>query len=132
MPRYAVGHRFPARTICLASERVEAYLTATGSESPLYRGDTNAAPPLAVAAWVLASLIAAFDMPPGSVHASQEFAFAGEAPVGGTVAAEAEVVQSATRGGMDVIVVEISVSHAQQPVLSGRSMLLMPVSEEDT
>ncbi len=131
MPRYAIGHRFPAQTIVLKREDVQAYLAATQSESPLYRGDSDATPPLAIAAWVLAGLIKEIGLPPGSVHASQEFRFAAAAPVGGTIAAEAEVVQSAMRGGMDVIVVEIRASHAQNAVLSGRSMLMMPASEEN-
>ncbi len=130
MPRYAVGHRFPAQSIDLRRENVQAYLAATESASPLYRGNSNTAPPLAIAAWVLAGLIKAIGLPPGSVHASQEFRFAAAAPVGGTIAAEAKVVQSAVRGGMDVIVVEIRASHGQDPVLSGRSMLMMPASEE--
>ncbi len=127
MPRFAVGHRFPEQTVHLAPARVRQYLAAVAEENPLYRAG-NAAPPLAVAAWALAGLIDAIGLPPGSVHASQEFTFMAAAPVGSSLNAAAEVVQAGTRGGMDVIVVEIRVAHAEQPVLSGRSMLMMPAS----
>ena len=129
MPRFAVGHRFPAQTVHLAPESVRQYLAAVGSESPLYQGDNTTAPPLAVAAWVLAGLIEAIGLPPGSVHATQEFTFMDTAPLDSTLDAEAEVVQATSRGGMDVIVVEIRAQHEQRAVLTGRSMLMMPASE---
>ena len=129
MPRFAVGHRFPAQQVHLAPESVRQYLAAVGSESPLYQGDNTTAPPLAVAAWVLAGLIEAIGLPPGSVHATQEFTFMDTAPLDSTLDAEAEVVQAASRGGMDVIVVEIKAQHEQRAVLTGRSMLMMPASE---
>ena len=111
-----------------ARER-SAILAAVGSESPLYQGDNTTAPPLAVAAWVLAGLIEAIGLPPGSVHATQEFTFMDTAPLDSTLDAEAEVVQATSRGGMDVIVVEIRAQHEQRAVLTGRSMLMMPASE---
>ena len=130
MPRFAVGHCFPPQSICLEPERVRQYLAAVADESPLYCTESAAAPPLAIAAWVLAGLIEAIGLPPGSVHATQEFTFMAGAPVGSTLSALAEVVQAGTRGGMDVIVVEIRVAHAEEPVLSGRSMLMMPTGDE--
>ncbi len=129
MPRFAVGHRFPAQKVHLAPESVRQYLAAVGSESPLYQGDNTTAPPLAVAAWVLAGLIEAIGLPPGSVHATQEFTFMDTAPLDSTLDAEAEVVQATSRGGMDVLVVEIRAQHEQCAVLTGRSMLMMPASE---
>ena len=129
MPRFAVGHRFPVQTVHLAPDGVQQYLAAVGSESPLYHGDSTTAPPLAVAAWVLAGLIEAIGLPPGSVHATQEFTFMDTAPLDSTLDAEAEVVQATLRGGMDVIVVEIRAQHEQRSVLTGRSMLMMPGSE---
>lgn len=130
MPRFAVGHRFPDQRICLAPERVRQYLAAVDDASPLYRAEAAAAPPLAIAAWVLAGLIDAIGLPPGSVHATQEFSFMDSAPQGSTLDATAAVVQAGTRGGMDVIVVEIRVAHEERPVLSGRSMLMMPAGDE--
>ena len=129
MPRFPVGHRFRRKTVHLAPECVRQYLAAVGSESPLYHGDNTTAPPLAVAAWVLAGLIEAIGLPPGSVHATQEFTFMDTAPLDSTLDAEAEVVQATSRGGMDVIVVEIRAQHEQRSVLTGRSMLMMPASE---
>jgi len=130
MPRYSVGHRFPDQTVHVAPDEVQQYLTAVGSESPLYHANNSVAPPLAIAAWVLAGLIEAIGLPPGSVHATQEFSFGDIAPLDSTVSATAEVVQATTRAGMDVIVVEIMAAHEGRPVLSGRSMLLMPTEEE--
>ena len=51
------------------------------------------------------------------------------APLNSTLDAESEVVQATSRGGMDVIVVEIKAQHEQRSVLTGRSMLMMPASE---
>ncbi|MDE2816672.1 MAG: MaoC family dehydratase [Chloroflexota bacterium] len=131
MPRYSVGHRFPDQTVHVALDRVQRYLAAVDSESPFYHQDNDVAPPLAIAAWVLAGLIEAIGLPPGSVHATQEFTFMDAAPLGSTLDAEAEVVQATSRAGMDVIVVEIKAVHEGRPVLSGRSMLLMPADEEE-
>ena len=131
MPRFSVGDRFPAQRIHVDPEKVRQYLDAVNSESPFYRQESSAAPPLAIAAWVLAGLIKAIGLPPGSVHATQEFSFVGTAPLGSTLDAEAEVVQSTSRAGMDVIVVEIKTAHENRSVLSGRSMLLMPADEEE-
>ena len=132
MPRFSVGHRFPEQHVHVAPEKVRQYLAAVGSKSPLYRGDSSTAPPLAVAAWILAGLIEAIGLPPGSVHATQEFSFKDAVPIGGLLDATAEVVQATSRAGMDVIVVEIVAVHEDRPILSGRSMLMMPGSEEAT
>lgn len=131
MPRFSVGYCFPEQTVHVSPDRVRQYLAAVGSESPLYHGESDVAPPLAIAAWVLAGLIEAIGLPPGSVHATQEFTFIDTAPLGSTLDAEAEVVQATTRAGMEVIVVEIKAAHEDRPVLSGRSMLLMPADEEE-
>ena len=130
MPRFLVGHNFPAQRVHLAPERVQQYLAAVDSESALYHTDSSVVPPLAVAAWVLAGLIEAIGLPPGSVHATQEFSFKDIAPIDSTLDSTAEVVQATSRAGMDVIVVEITALHQDRPVLSGRSMLMMPGSEE--
>ena len=130
MPRYSVGHCFPAQRVYVNPERVRQYLAAVGSDSPLYREDGNCAPPLAIAAWILGGLIEEIGLPPGSVHVSQEFSFKDTAPLDCTLDAAAEVVQATTRGGMDVIVFEINAVHEGRSILSGRSMLLMPVDEE--
>lgn len=132
MPRFSVGHRFPEQSVHVAPEKVRQYLAAVGSESPLYHADSSVAPPLAIAAWVLAGLIEAIGLPPGSVHATQEFTFMETASPGSTLVAEAEVVQATSRAGMDVIVVEVTAAHEDRLVLSGRSMLMMPGSEEAT
>lgn len=131
MPRFSVGHRFPDQTVHVAPDRVQRYLAAVDSESPFYHRGNDVAPPLAIAAWVLAGLIEAIGLPPGSVHATQEFSFLGIAPLDSKVGATAEVVQATSRAGMDVIVVEIKAVHEGRPVLSGRSMLLMPAEEEE-
>lgn len=131
MPRFSVGYRFPEQTVHVSPDKVRQYLAAVGSESPLYHGDSNVAPPLAIAAWVLAGLIEAIGLPPGSIHATQEFSFLDTAPLDCTLSATAAVVQATTRAGMDVIVVEIKAAHEGRPVLSGRSMLLMPADEEE-
>lgn len=107
---------------------MKRYLTAVDSESPLYRSEDSVAPPLAIAALVIAGLIEAIGLPPGSVHTTQDFSFMETVPVGSTVNAAAEVVQAARRGGMDVIVIEITALHGEQTVLTGRSMLILPVA----
>ncbi len=131
MPRFSVGDRFPAQRIHVDPERVRQYLAAVGSESPLYHGDSNVAPPLAIAAWVLGELIEQIGLPPGSVHVNQEFSFLDTAPPDCTLVATAEVVQASSRAGMDVIVFEINADHEGRAILSGRSMLLMPADEEE-
>jgi hypothetical protein len=130
MARFSVGHQFPEQAICLDPEEIKEYLAAVESESPLYHGNSTVAPPLAIAAWVLAGLIEAIGLPPGSVHATQEFNFSGTSEIGSILGARAEVVQATSRGGMDVIVVEIIAAQEGRPVLTGRSMLMMPADGE--
>ena len=131
MPRFSVGYRPPAQRIHVDPERVQQYLAAVGSESPLYHGDSSVAPSLAIAAWVLGGLIEEIGLPSGSVHVSQEFSFIDTAPLDSTLDATAEVVQATSRAGMDVVVFEIHAVHEGRAILSGRSMLLMPADEEE-
>ena len=131
MPRFSVGYRPPAQRVHVDPERVRQYLAAVESESPLYHADSNVAPPLAIAAWVLRGLIEEIGLPPGSVHVAQEFSFIDTAPLDCTLDATAEVVQASSRAGMDVVVFEVTAIHEGRLVLSGRSMLLMPADEEE-
>jgi len=124
--RFAVGHTFPPTSVAVTVERVQAYLAAVEEGNDYYQKRLDIAPPLAVAAWVLAELIQNLDLPSGSVHATQEFQFLAPIPVPATVHAAARVVQASSRGGLAILVVEVRLTHEGQEVQVGRSMLMMP------
>ena len=117
-----VGYEFPPVSYELSASLVAKYLEAVDS------ADGDAVPPLAVAARALVALTEWLQLPPGTIHASQEFEFFGVVPLGAAVDCQAKVARKLTRGSMRMLVLELSVSDKSgQKVQSGKATVILPV-----
>lgn len=116
-----VGYEFPPAIYELNASLVAKYLGAVDSA-----GD-DSVPPLAVAARALAALAEWLHLPPGTIHASQDFEFFKLMPVGATVHCQAKVGRKLTRGSMRMLVLELSVAdRSGQKVQSGKATIILP------
>jgi acyl dehydratase len=124
------GHRFPAVAFVLDQETVARYLEAVEDQalSPLAEAEGKAfAPPMAVAAFALRSLMEAMALPAGAVHASQEFQLLRPALVGEKITTSAWLAQRSQRSEWLVLGVELEATgDGGEPVLRGRVSALIP------
>ena len=125
----ATGRELDLGTWVLGHEFVEAYLAAVESTSAIYR-DTGAVPPMAVAARALGALIEVLELPPGTIHASQELECKGVLRQGEEVRCVARVSRPRVRGDWSLMTAEFGVSRpGGDPIVAGKSTVLVPVSE---
>ncbi len=109
----------------LDPEAVASYVEAVGAAECRY------VPPLAVAARAIASLADLVELPPGTIHASQEFDFSGLVPVGAQVTCNAKVHKKLSRGSMRLLTLELRISdRAGQLVQRGLSTVVIPESPQ--
>lgn len=124
------GFEFPPATFRLDAATVADYLAAVEEDSPLYR-DSGLVPPMAVAALALASLSGSMDMPPGTIHVSQEVEFREAVSVSDTLTSRAAVARSQRRSNMHMVTVDIRVADRhQREVMTARTSFILP--EEST
>ena len=110
--------------VVLDDADVRAYLAATG-EPPEHW--TEAAPPLAVGALVLAALTERMPLPEGTVHISQEFEFLRAVAPGEPLEAQLRVAQRSERGGAVVLALDLELhAAAGAAVLRGRATVVAP------
>jgi hypothetical protein len=125
----ATGRELDLGTWVLGREFVEAYLAAVESTSAIYR-DTGAVPPMAVAARALGALIEVLELPPGTIHASQELECKGVLRQGEEVRCVARVSRPRVRGDWSLMTAEFGVSRpGGGSIVAGKSTVLVPVSE---
>ena len=116
-------------TWVLGRDFVEAYLAAVGSASAVYH-ETGAVPPMAVAARALGAFIQALDLPPGTIHASQELECCGVLRQGDRVRCVGRVSRPRKRGGWSLMTAEFRASGpGGGVVVTGKSTVLVPGSE---
>lgn len=126
------GYEFPASSHKLDSSIIAAYLNAVEETSPLYR-NTGLVPPMAVAAYAMASLSEKLSLPPGSLHVSQELEFVDMVKVGDTITCRARVIQNKKRGRLHLMVINFDVFHqSRKKVLAGKTSFVLPEYDEDT
>jgi acyl dehydratase len=124
------GHRFPPVTFALDEAAVRGYLEAVEDAAlPALCEDEGQtwAPPMAVAALALRGLMEAMGLPPGAIHASQEFEFRRPVAVGERLASRAWLAHRSQRSGWLALAVEMeAVDETGQAVLAGRAGVLIP------
>ena len=120
------GHQFPAATYALTPEAVAAYLGAVGNCSALYGGD-GPVPPTLLLAWALRSVLEAVELPPGTLHGSQEMEALAAARVGERVTCQGKVANTSPRGGWRFVAIDLSVAgDGGRPLLRGRGTVMFP------
>jgi len=121
----AVGYEFPATNYELSKSLIAKYLEAVGGQQ--YFLTSGVVPPLAIAAYAMTALSQSFSVPPGSIHASQEFEFLKLVPIGSTVSCGGKIVQKVQRGRLYLVVLEINaLNQDKEKVLSGKATVAVP------
>ncbi len=120
------GHEFPPATFTLSSDWVDAYIAAVG-DTAIRDLATDLVPPMAVAALAVRCLLEASPLPPGSLHAGQELAFHRAVKVGEQLTVTAAIVSRGERAGWVLMSLDLAVSAAAGPVMSGRATISFPL-----
>ena len=120
-----IGFEFPAISYELSTSVISKYLEAVGESADFLASGIT--PPLAIAACAMTALSQSFTVPPGSIHASQEFEFLKLVPVGATIKCGGRLVQKLTRGSLNLIVIEINtLNQNRERVLTGKATIAVP------
>ena len=127
LPDLPKGHRFSDTSFQVTAEHITRYLEAVEDANSLYL-ERGLAPPLAVTARALASLLDAVELPPGALHTSQEVASHAGVSIGSTLTLSAEIVQRSERAGMviSVIAFEAKAEGSDTVAVAGRTMIIAP------
>ena len=120
------GHEFPVTTFLLSRDHVARYLDAVEDTNSVYL-DRGLAPPLAVAALALGSLLEVIELPAGTLHTGQEVEARAGVPLDAALSLAGRIAQRSERAGMVISVIEFDVTPegAAAPALAGRSTVLV-------
>ena len=120
------GHQFPQASYVLETSLIEAYLDATEETYPAYR-QKKLVPPTAVAAYAMVALAEGIELPPGTIHISQEIEFLKPACVNDTITSHARVSGRRSRGNLELLTIDMDVTNQSgDPVLAGKTTFLAP------
>lgn len=114
----------------ISSDAVREYLSAVGDDLPLY-AESQCAPPIMLAARVVALLLERLSLPDGAIHSLQDIESTGELRIGSMVSAVARVDQVRERGGMRFLTVNYTVSEEDSGtnLMNGRTTVLLPADD---
>ena len=116
----------------ITSEAVHEYISAVGDDLPLYM-DSQCAPPIMLAARVVALLLECLSLPDGAIHSLQDIETVDALPVGATVSAKATIAPVRERGGMRFLTVHYTVSEevTGSDLMKGSTTVLLPADDID-
>ncbi|MFC1874392.1 MaoC family dehydratase [Chloroflexota bacterium] len=121
------GYEFAPASYTLDRSGVNLFLEAVEETSRLYQA-TDLVPPMAVAAYAMASLAESISLPPGTIHVSQELEFLEVAKVGDTISCQAKVMKKQERGKLHLMIIGLDVlNQDQKKVISGKTSFVLPV-----
>jgi acyl dehydratase len=120
------GYEFPTTKFTLTRGWVDAYADAVG-DTTIRSVSADAVPPMAIAALSIRALIEASPLPPGTLHAGQEFSFHRPVSVGDELSVGARVASRGERAGWVLMSVDLEVSASGEQVMKGRGTLTFPV-----
>ena len=119
------GYEFPSISYELSESLISKYLEAVGGQQHFLT--SGIVPPLAIAAYAMSALSQSFSVPPGSIHASQEFEFLKLVPIGTTISCSGKIAQKVQRGKLQLVVLEINaLNQDKEKVLSGKATIVVP------
>ena len=126
------GYEFPPSSYNLDSAIASSYLKAVEDTSNLYQ-DTYLVPPMAIAAYAMASLSEHISLPPGTIHVSQEFEFRSAVNINDPLTSYARVSRKQSRGEFHLLSVDLNVvDQNQKVVLTGKTSFILPAPGEVT
>jgi len=127
----SVGYEFPPSSYRLDAATVAAYCQAVEETGDLYH-NTGLVPPMAVAAYAMASLAGHISMPPGAIHVSQEMEFLNEVTTEDTITSHPKVSRNQDRGRFHMLTIDLNVCNQhQQAVLAGKTSFILPQQNDD-
>lgn len=131
LPDLPKGHEFPPTRFRLTSDDVVMYLEAVADRNAVY-SERGLAPPLAVAAGALASLLDVIELPGGALHSGQEVDARTGVEIGSELELSGRVAQRSERAGMiiSVIAFDVTVLGASEPALTGRTTVIVSANTE--
>ncbi len=122
----AVGYEFPPTSYELSESVIAKYLEAVGGQQHFLA--SGIVPPLAIATYAMTVLSQSFSVPPGSIHASQEFEFLKLVPIGSTISCGGKIAQKVQRGKLQLVALEINaLNQDKEKVLSGKATIVVPI-----
>ena len=120
-----IGYQFPLVSYELNRDLVAKYLAAVDEQEDFLT--VGIVPPLAIAASAMTAVSKSIKVPPGSIHASQDFEFLKPVPVGTTVSCGGKMAQKLERGRLKLIGIELhALNEAQEIVLTGKATIAVP------
>lgn len=120
-----MGYEFPPVTYQLSESAISKYVEAVGEQQDFLTSGT--VPPLAIGAYAMNALSQSFSIPPGSIHASQDFEFLKVVPIGTTITCSGKIAQKVERGRLSLVVLEINgLNQDGEKVLTGKAMIAIP------
>lgn len=115
----------------ITAEKLRQYLDAVGDSPELYLRH-GLAPPLALSAYALSALLEKLNLPPGTVHSTQEMAVAGPVAIGQEISGRAVLERPRRRGGLQFITVTYTLHDGSgATVQTGKTTVLTPVADDD-
>jgi len=119
------GDSFPPATFELTHDWVQEYVAAA-EDGAIGRLTGGLVPPMAVAALAIRALLEQSGLPPGTLHAGQELAFAAPVSEGDSLTVTASVASRGERAGWVLMGVELAVDRASERVMTGRATISFP------
>ena len=124
------GYEFQATGLQITAADILAYVGAVQDANSVYQ-DRGLAPPLAVAAHALGALLQMIELPPGTLHTSQQVESAAGVPLGASLTLSGRIAQRSERAGLIISVIEfeVTVAHAlaeKMPALTGKTTVMAP------
>jgi hypothetical protein len=128
LEKLITGFGFPPATFKLDTGKISAYVRAVEDITRIYE-DSNSVPPMAVAALAMAAMGKQMELPPGSIHVSQEFEFTNVVKLGETLTSYATVKRNLARGKLHMLTIGINVVNREKnTVVSGETGFILPRS----
>ncbi|HUV45526.1 MAG TPA: hypothetical protein VMW45_00440 [Dehalococcoidia bacterium] len=121
------GYEFPPASYELSPSLISKYVEAVDCADEL-KVLGGFVPPLAIAAYAMATMTGSLSLPPGTIHASQEFEFFKLVPIGATINCQAKVARKLARATIHMLVLELDVlDQSSERVQSGKATIVLPV-----
>ena len=128
MPSAPATERLDLGKWTASPEFVDEYLSTLEDDCLVYK-EVGLTPPIALAARTLAILIEKLDLPPGTVHTSQEIISQRAVAFGQEIRGTAKSSRPFVRGQWRFLSVEFTLNSGQEEVLKGKTTVMTPVKE---
>jgi len=120
------GYEFPPHSYELTPSLISDYLRAVDSPDEL-QIFKEFVPPLAIGAYAMAAIAGHLSLPPGSIHASQEFEFFRLVPIGSIINCQAKVARKLVRNKLCMLTLQLDVlDQNKEKVQSGKTTVILP------